>query len=289
MAVLQDQVQAEVLLGVNQPEVTGGRQVKGQPAHLSRPHFSLVQQQELHFAGERKVCKWIQGVSRLKAKSIECQFLSGVSLFGCRLKYSICSLDATLKTKMNTSVRQKPTVMKHPLWFVTNLLFLRSFRRIFIPEMNRKRQLTGVYENNLIACGLRTKMASCRANDIKWVYHGLINAKSLVWSSYSYSAFRKYLDMFYVVLDKFSRTLDLKWNNDFEVKVLEFEGLHPWVGHRTCLIHIPQTQQESNTLKETQRFYGLTEECRWLAKSDTWPQSNWECVSFAEDQTERKK
>lgn len=53
MAVLQDQVQAEVLLRVDQPEVNGVAQVKDLPALLCSPHFSLFQQKELHFAGER--------------------------------------------------------------------------------------------------------------------------------------------------------------------------------------------------------------------------------------------
>lgn len=71
MAVLQDQMQAEVLLRVVQPEVTGGGQVKGQPALLCRPQFSLFQQQELHFAEERRVCNRIQGISRLKALNVK--------------------------------------------------------------------------------------------------------------------------------------------------------------------------------------------------------------------------
>lgn len=55
MAVLQNQVQAEVLLRVEQPEVTGGCQVKNQPALLCSPNISLVQQQQLRFTGERIV------------------------------------------------------------------------------------------------------------------------------------------------------------------------------------------------------------------------------------------
>lgn len=53
VAVLQDQVQSKVLLGVYQPEVTGSGQVKHQPAVLCSPDLSLVQQQQLHFTGKR--------------------------------------------------------------------------------------------------------------------------------------------------------------------------------------------------------------------------------------------
>lgn len=48
--VLQHQMQAKVLLGTVQPEVTCGSQVKGQPAFLCRPQFSLFQQQRLQVA-----------------------------------------------------------------------------------------------------------------------------------------------------------------------------------------------------------------------------------------------
>lgn len=45
--VLQHQMQAEVVLRIVQPEVTCGGQVKGQPAFLCGPQFSLFQQQKL--------------------------------------------------------------------------------------------------------------------------------------------------------------------------------------------------------------------------------------------------
>lgn len=59
MAVLQDQVQAKVLLRVYHPEVTSGSKVKDQPALLCSPDFSLVQQQQLHFTEERIICNYI--------------------------------------------------------------------------------------------------------------------------------------------------------------------------------------------------------------------------------------
>lgn len=71
MAVLQEQVQAEVLLRVVQPMVSGGGQVNGQPALLCRPQFSLLQQQQLRFTEERKEFHSVQGISRLKALSIK--------------------------------------------------------------------------------------------------------------------------------------------------------------------------------------------------------------------------
>lgn len=63
-------MQAEVLLGVAQPEVTCGGQVKGQPTLLCRPHFSLVQQQELHFTKKRVVCDYIVGISSDKCQKL---------------------------------------------------------------------------------------------------------------------------------------------------------------------------------------------------------------------------
>lgn len=178
MAVLQDQVQAEVLLRVDQPEVTGGGQVKGQPALLCSPHFPTLQQQELHFTEERTAC-WIQGISRLyigfqykypclaedwnipNVPWMQHQSISTVS----RCFLQICF------HKMKTQVWLNAPVMKCPLWFVTHLLFLSFCKLIFIPETNGKQHLSRVYENNLKACGMLRKMFGCHANDTKWVYN----------------------------------------------------------------------------------------------------------------------
>lgn len=77
----------------------------------------------------------------------------------------------------------------------------------------------------------------------------------------------------YSLLAEHISTLDLKRNNDFEAKAqtfsLMFEGI--------------LDKQENNTLMAIKMFYGQTLECCWLAKSDTWPESDWECVSFTED------
>jgi len=62
VVVLQDQPQAEVLLRVDQPEVTGVGEVKHQPALLCGPHLPLLQQQELHFTAERTARRLIQGI-----------------------------------------------------------------------------------------------------------------------------------------------------------------------------------------------------------------------------------
>lgn len=131
-------------------------------------------------------------ISRLKAFSVE--YLGGVYLAA---EWNIQTFSwmhhQRLSTvhKMKTQVWQNATVIKCPLWFVTHLLFLSFCKLIFIPEINGKQWLSGVYENNLKACGMLRKMAGCHANYIKLVLSGLKNAKLHVWSCNSYSTVRK--------------------------------------------------------------------------------------------------
>lgn len=105
----------------------------------------------------------IQGISRLQTLSVKTQVFRGVSLFSCRLKYSIflgCTikdLQQSLLANMfpqNENIRltkcsadEISAVISYP-----SLVF-KFLKLIVIPEINGKQWLSGMYKNNLTACG----------------------------------------------------------------------------------------------------------------------------------------
>lgn len=67
MTVLKNQVQAKIMLRVDQPQVTRGGQVKDQPSLFWSQNFSPVQQEQLQVTEDRMKCKHTRGISVQKS------------------------------------------------------------------------------------------------------------------------------------------------------------------------------------------------------------------------------
>lgn len=77
MTVLKNQVQAKIMLRVDQPQVTRGGQVKDQPSLFWSQNFSPVQQEQLQVTEDRMKCKHTRGISVQKSSKCKVKSFPG--------------------------------------------------------------------------------------------------------------------------------------------------------------------------------------------------------------------